>query len=164
MRDGGIARRKMVGAVCAAIAVLGVYSTSDLRSYGHRISKHQWLKLCSNYAQDEANSMFEKDTFLIMFQSMDVKRRGVITVEALQAFFKTTGLGTTLEQTKILAESINRYGIGDTVTEEEFFKFMLKRSEITKINKRQRGDREEQNDGGHNSESSVDVTQAFGFY
>jgi len=144
-------------AILAFRAAAVVYETRHLRSLS-KISKHDWLKLCGNYAQDEENASFPQDKYITMFKAMDVKRRGIIDIETLHVFFKTTGLGATLEQTRVLGESINKYGIGDTITEEEFIQFMLKREEINQTNG------VVENEQGNHSDSTVDVTEAFGFY
>ena len=152
-------------AMLAFRAAAVVYQPITLRSMT-RISKHDWLKLCGNYANDEKHSVFPEEKYLTMFKAVDTRRRGVIPIEALHTFFKTTGLSVTLEQTKVLGEAINKYGIGDQVTEEEFIKFMMKRAEINKLSGKgnSKNSEEEEKEGQYHSDSTVDVTEAFGFY
>jgi len=143
-----------------------VYSKKDVRSI-KRLTKHQWLRLCGDYAMDEENARRPQDQYITMFKALDFHRREEIKIESLHAYFKTTGLGATLEQTRVLGEAINKYGIGDTVTEEEFVQFMLKREEITRLMKRGGNgshNADEENEGGNHTDSTVDMQEAFGFY
>jgi Ca2+-binding EF-hand superfamily protein len=148
-------------AVLAFRAAAVVYQPIALRSM-NKVSKHEWLKMCANYAKDEQHSLYPEDQYITMFKAIDVKRRGVIDIEQLHRFFKTTGLGVTVEQTKVLGEAINKYGLGDQVQEEEFVAFMMKRAEINKKAKRSTYTSKEEEK--YHSDSTVDVAEAFGFF
>ena len=133
-----------------------------------RVSRQEWMRLCGSYAKDDSINLFPKDKWVKMFKAMDAGRRGVLQTEQLHAFFKTTGLGATEKQVSVLVESMNRYGIGESITEDEFVAFMLKRQSIREAADSQSGghgdgDAQEEN-GGNNSDSTVDVADAFGLF
>ena len=137
-----------------AAAVL--YAKRDLFQKS-RVSRQEWLRLCGSYAKDETINLFPEDKWVRMFKAMDTRRRGVLKTEQLHAFFKTTGLGATEKQVCMLVESMNRYGIGESVTEEEFVAFMMKRQAVSDAKV---GNAQEENDGGNHSDSTVDVAEA----
>ena len=142
-----------------AAAVL--YEKRDLFQK-NRLSRQEWMRLCGSYAKDESINLFPKDKWVKMFRAMDTRRRGLLKTEELHAFLKTTGLGATKKQVCVLVESINRYGVGECVTEDEFVAFMLKRQSMREAAGRHL--HEENNDGGNNSDSTVDVAEAFGLF
>ena len=61
----------------------------------------------------------------------------------------------------MLVESMNRYGIGESVTEEEFVAFMMKRQAVSDAKV---GNAQEENDGGNHSDSTVDVAEALNLF
>lgn len=120
------------------------------------LSRQDWLRLCGDYAKDETINLTPKDKWVRMFKVMDTSRRGIVQTENLQSFLKSTGMGVTMKQVSVLAESMNKFGIGESITEEDFVAHMMKREKMTSG-----GDHKEER--GNNSDSTVDVAEAFGF-
>ena len=128
-----------------------------------KISRQEWMRLCGTYAKDENIHLFAKDKWVKMFRAMDTRHHGVLTTEQLHSFLKTTGLGATKAQVCVLVESINRYGLGESITEDEFVTFMQKREAVLARDICE-GEEEDADGGGNNSDSTVDVTEAFSLF
>ena len=153
-----------------------VYSPVDLRQ-GAKLTRHEWLRLCAQYAKIDAAPMSARDKFRFMFRAMNVYRRASLKTEELHQYFKSTGLGLSVEQVRVLVEATNKYGIGEAMEEDEFVTFMEKREAAEQARRRQESkQRDPSVEGGGGSvddidnanaagsDSTVDVADAFGMF
>ncbi len=170
-RDGRVSTDQARLAFRAAAVV---YSAVDLRQ-GAQLTRHQWLRLCAQYAKVDAAPMLDRDRFRAMFQTMNVYRRTNLKTEELHQYFKSTGLGLTVEQVRVLVEATNKYGLGEAMEEAEFTAFMEKREAAKEARQRLEskhrdpnaeagaGDDDDNANAAH-SDSTVDVADAFGMF